>query len=221
MHVSTADFLTGLRIMEGMGLTEGFGHLSEKQEDGSFVMTPAKGPGMAAEEDLVIIDSRGEPLEADPMSCAIERYMHAGIYEKHGSIGAVCRTHSRACVSWGATGRPLPVCHGFGWMLGDDVQCHQEVDLIHNLDMGRALAASLPEGSNGLLIRGNGALAIGQTLQDAVVHAIYLEEAARIALDLGGQTPSAPEGPVLSSRRQWHARERARAWAYYAWKYAG
>ncbi|MFZ8338246.1 class II aldolase/adducin family protein, partial [Staphylococcus aureus] len=82
-------------------------------------------------------------------------------------------------VIMGAAGKPVQPSHGFGGMLGASVPVHSETDLIVNAEMGDQVARSLGNGT-ALLIRANGALATGADIEHAVVHAIYLEEAAHI-----------------------------------------
>lgn len=212
-----ADFVTGLRIMDGMGLTEGFGHLSLRSEDGIW-MTPAMGPGMATAEDLVLVDPEGKKVGGADRPLALETPMHLGIYRARPDVTAICRTHSAFAVSAGAVGTAIPASHGFSLMLGQTIPCHREIDLIHSAPMGDAVAASLGN-AQALLIRGNGALAVGPTLRHAVVHAIYLEEAARIAIQIGQQQTPAITDAEYAARKRWHTKEAARAWDYYAWRY--
>ena len=215
------DFRDGLRIMDRLGLTAAFGHLSARLTGEAFLMTPAFGPGMAGCEDLVILDLKGTRIGGAERPLALERFLHAGVYRSRPEVGAVCRTHSRACVSWGASGKPLPLLHGFGLMLGRTVPCFPEIDLVHDPESGERVAAALGR-ETALLLRGNGAFAVGDSLRNAVVHALYLEEAASIGLDLGiDGTRDAVSEADQQLRQRWHANERPRAWAYYRWKASG
>jgi ribulose-5-phosphate 4-epimerase/fuculose-1-phosphate aldolase len=213
------DFSAGLRIMEGHGLTEGFGHLSTRLEDGTVVITPARGPGMAAQEALhVRFSPDGEKLD-DELPAPLETPMHLAIYQSRPDVMSICRTHSIHAVSYGVLGKSLQMSHGFSLMMGASVPFHAEGDLISNLEMGQGVAQTLGSGS-ALLLKGNGALTVGDSIGQAVVRSIYLEEAARIAIQIGcDQKPIEWTESEITDRSRWHAAEAARAWDYYRWKY--
>jgi ribulose-5-phosphate 4-epimerase/fuculose-1-phosphate aldolase len=210
------------RIMDGTGLTEGFGHVSARIPGTDRVLiTPAMGPGRVTPDVLLIFTLDGKCLDAQTaIPPALETPMHLAVYRARSDVGAICRTHSRYAVIMGAAGKPVHPCHGFGGMLGPLVPVHPETDLIVNAEMGDQVAKAL-DGYTALLLRGNGALVTGADVERAVVHAIYLEEAARIelsALAVGGAVLFTPD--ELRNRQRWYGNEARRAWDYYVWKYA-
>jgi ribulose-5-phosphate 4-epimerase/fuculose-1-phosphate aldolase len=215
--------VTAGRIMDGMKLTEGFGHMSARlPNDQSVLITGALAPGLATTSSLIEFSTGGECLQpaASGLRPALETPMHLAIYRARPDVRAICRTHSPYAVACGVSGRAVRASHGFGGMLGPRVEVYPEVDLIVDAAQGNALAAAL--GANAaLLLRGNGALAVGATIEEAVVRAIFLEESARheiLCHSLGG--PAVLEPEVLTLRARWYGNESARAWHYYASKYA-
>jgi HCOMODA/2-hydroxy-3-carboxy-muconic semialdehyde decarboxylase len=213
------------RILDGLGLTEGFGHVTARQPDdpGTILCTGAKAPGLASLEDLLEFTLAGECVRAaaSGLRPALETPMHLAIYRARPDVMAICRTHSPYAVVCGVAETPIRANHGFGGMLGRKVPVHPETDLIVDAAMGDAVAASLGS-ATALLIRGNGALAAGPTLERAVVHAIYLEESARnqvLGLPLGGARRLSKA--ELAARSRWYDNEAVRAWDYYAAKFGG
>ena len=86
--------LTACRIMDHFGLIRGFGHVTSRSPGTSNILvTPKKAPGLAKEEDLVILDMEGKRVSgsATPLG---EINMHLGIYRKRPDVGAICRFHS-------------------------------------------------------------------------------------------------------------------------------
>lgn len=210
------------RIMDGLGLTEGFGHMSARIPGTDRVLiTPAMGPGRVTPDVLLTFTLDGQCLDWQAaIPPALETPMHLAIYRARPDVGAICRTHSQYAVIMGAANKPIHACHGFGGMLGPLGPVHPETDLIVNAEMGDQVARSL-DSHTALLLRGNGALATGPDVERAVVHAIYLEEAARIelsALAVGGAVLFTPD--ELHNRARWYENEARRAWDYYVWKYA-
>lgn len=213
------DFSDGLRIMDGHGLTEGFGHLSMRLKDGTIAITPAMGPGMAAEEGLhVIFTLDGERLDSTGLPAPLESPMHLAIYGSRKEVGSICRTHSPFAVSFGVRGTELRTRHGFGLMLGRSVPFCEFCDLVS--DGGKAHLVAQAIGScRGLFLKGNGSLVVGESIAQAVVRAIYLEEAARIAVQSGKFNILEWSAEEVATRSDWHAAEEARSWDYYRWRY--
>jgi HCOMODA/2-hydroxy-3-carboxy-muconic semialdehyde decarboxylase len=220
-------FNAALRIMDGMRLTEAFGHLSERDAAKPDVVriTPAMGPGLADASKCVRFDLSGKRLPGnDGLPAPLETPMHLAIYRVRKDVNAICRTHSPFAVDAGAVFGFVPCLHGFSLMLGRKIPVHDDIDLIHSVEQAEALVKTLGD-ANACLVRGNGALAVGIDIQHAVVHAIYLEEACRIVAVMG---PVAASGAMkritdaeYEARCKWHTNEAARAWVYYNAKFSG
>jgi len=221
-----AIFNAALRVMEGMGLTEAFGHLSarDSKNPDAIRITPAKGPGLADASECVRFDLSGSRLPGnDNLPAPLETPMHLAIYRARKDVGAICRTHSPYAVDFGAICDSVPCLHGFSLMLGRKIPVHGDIDLIATSAQADSLARTLG-GANACLLRGNGALAVGGDISRAVVHAIYLEEACRIVATTGLAAASSAMKNLsdedCDARRKWHGNEAARAWAYYSAKFS-
>jgi len=219
------NFDLALAVMEGMGLTEAFGHLSERDpaDPRRIRITPAFGPGMADGAQCVFFDLDGRRLKGnDELPAPLETPMHIAVYRARADVNAICRTHSPHAVTQGAVAARVFCTHGFSLMLGRTVPVHADIDLIHSTDGAQALADTLGEGA-ACLIRGNGALAVGGDISRAVVNAIYLEEACRIQTHAGYDASAKAAAGIVdaefSARRKWHGNEVPRAWNYYCAKY--
>lgn len=211
-----ADFMTGLSIMDGMGLTEGFGHLSARVPSG-FAITPALAPGLAQPSDLLVLGPDGHLLRAvDGRTPALETPLHTAIYRSREDIGALCRTHSPWAVAWGLRAEPHRPAHGFGLMLGEQVPYHGDGNLVATAAAGAEAATALGA-ARALFLKGNGLIVSGRTVREAVIRALYLEESCRIALCCGGVAQAARFTQAeREARSVWHDAELARAWGYYA-----
>jgi HCOMODA/2-hydroxy-3-carboxy-muconic semialdehyde decarboxylase len=211
-----ADFMDGLSIMDGRGLTEGFGHLSARLESG-FLITPALAPGLARPNDLIVVAGDGGTLhEAKGRKPALETPLHLAIYRARPDVGALCRTHSPWAVAWGLRAQPFRPTHGFGLMLGEKVPYHRDGDLITSPRAG-ASAASALGASRALFLKGNGLVVTGATIREAVIRALFLEEACRATLCAGRVPPGARfSKDQREARSKWHDAELARAWGYYS-----
>jgi len=211
-----ADFMAGLSIMDRFGLTEGFGHLSARTPEG-IVITPAWPPGLAGEEDLLLLSASGDVLcPGTGKPKALETVLHMGIYQAREDVGAICRTHSPWAVAWGLRAEAFQPAHGFGLMMGASVPYHPEGNLVSSPAAALSAARTLGD-ARGLFLKGNGLAVVGTTLREAVIRALYLEEACRGVLCSGGVPDRARFTEAeRDDRSAWHDAELARAWAYYS-----
>ncbi|HEY7062043.1 MAG TPA: class II aldolase/adducin family protein [Chloroflexota bacterium] len=217
-----AQMVTGCAILSEQGLVEGFGHLSARLPDGAILMTPRKTLALVQEEELLTLDLDGNVLAGEGRP-AVESAMHLAIYRHRPDVGAIARTHSRACAVFGVAGRPVRAVHRFGSHLGAEVPVHPDFTLVGARELGDAVASFLGD-RQAVLLRGNGTLITAPTLVEAVTRAIWLEESASIQLAAlsAGLEPhylSADEAQRAAAMDMPH--EPIRAWEFYAALAAG
>ena len=213
------EVITVCHVLDGLGLVEGFGHVSVRLPDGNILITPARAPGLTRPDELLTFNPEGGLVAGGEGTGPLERWMHFAIYRARPDVQAVARTHSRMAAALGVANTPVHTAHGFGGMLGAVVPIHPENDLVTDDAMGQAVATSLDD-SAAVLLRGNGALVTGATLPQACVRAIFLEEAAWLqvtAAGVGGAVPFTTD--ELNARSRWHDVEMKRAWDYYSAKF--
>ena len=89
-------------------------------------------------------------------------------------------------------------------------------DLVTDLAAGEEIATAL-QGADCLLIRGNGSIATGHSLAEAVVRARYLEE--RCLVGEGLDKVDGWRAVELAPRARWFEKETTRAWAWMRWRF--
>jgi HCOMODA/2-hydroxy-3-carboxy-muconic semialdehyde decarboxylase len=198
------------RLLGRAGLVEGFGHVSARSDDG-FLITSTRPLGGARAEEVIAVRGDDAPAEGAPL----ETPLHAAIYDARADVSAICRTHSRFAVAWGARREVPPLVHGLGALAGS-VTVSDDVQLVADPDRADRVAAELGE-RDCLLLRGNGALATARTLESAAVRAWFLEERCRVAADSGGGL--ALTEAELAERSSWFPAEEARAWRWLQWRF--
>lgn len=199
------------RLLSRAGLVEAFGHVSARTETG-FAITAITTPlGAATAASVLEIDGEGA-AEGAPL----ETPLHAAIYEARPDLGAICRVHSPAMVAVGAVGEAPPLAHGLGGLAGD-IAFADEIQLVVDGQLGKSLADAL-DGADCLLMRANGGLATGESLERAAVRAWYLEQRSRVWLDSGGRAAALSEPELLERSRHWPV-EAERAWGWLHWRF--
>jgi ribulose-5-phosphate 4-epimerase/fuculose-1-phosphate aldolase len=212
-----SDVISACRVLSEQKLVEGFGHVSARlPESDSFLLTPRISLALVAEADLLTLDLDGKVLEGRHPA-PFEAWLHTAIMKSKPGVNAVMRIHARVANMFSVTDRKLEPVHNHGSFFAGGVPVFKKPDLISSAALGAEMVESLGE-HPAILLRGNGQVTVGRTIAEAVMMAIYLEEAAAIlygALQIG--TPI-PLTQTESSRRRVEALppvDLERAWKFF------
>ena len=191
------DLVSANHILFKEGVVDGFGHVSvrDAKNPERFLLSRSLAPGQVRARDIMEFGMDGEPLKARGRKPYLERTIHSEIYRVRPDVMAVVHSHSPALIPFGITGTPLrPVFHMSGF-LGSATPIFEIREaggpatdmLIRDRKLGAALARALGAAPFALM-RGHGSVAVGATLKQVVLRAIYAEVNARLqseALRLG------------------------------------
>jgi ribulose-5-phosphate 4-epimerase/fuculose-1-phosphate aldolase len=165
-------------------------------------------------EDMVIVDSEGQLIQGEHEPPG-EVYIHTEVYRARPDVKAVVHTHQRSSVLLGVLGVPAyPVIHSHVMHVGD-VGMWECPLLVSKPERGANLASAL--GLRGLChMRGHGIVAVGESVEVAVVRAALLEELADATLRIlqTGREPWVIGEEWLAELRSGE-RGVAGRWAYY------
>lgn len=202
------------RLVAAAGLAEGFGHVSARLSGGGFAITSTGPLGAAAEEtvlEVADLQSAAERHEGRPL----EAPAHAAIYEARPDVGAIVRCHPPSVVVAGLGGELPPVTHGLAGLAGT-LALHEDPQLLDRPERAEVAAGDLGD-ADCLVMRANGALAVGRDLPSAAVRAWFLEERARVWLAAG--RPAGLDSAELAERAEHWPAEAHRAWAWLQWRF--
>ncbi|NNN19268.1 MAG: class II aldolase/adducin family protein [Acidimicrobiaceae bacterium] len=218
-HIAVrSEIIQACRVLTRLGLVQGFGHVSARLDDGTVLITPRKGLGLVKEDELVHLDHAGTKLNnGNP---PLEAAMHLAVFAARSDVSAICRTHSRYVNVMGISKLPIEVVHGFGAELRGTVPVHNSPFLVTSGDQGHAVVEAL-KSAHGIVLPGNGSLVVGESVGDACVKTIFLEESAELQFlsrQLGSVQPWTPE--AINARLQSDLpNEPVRAWEFYRTTY--
>ena len=206
-----AEVAATARMLARAGLLQAFGHVSARHGDG-IVLTTVRPLAAASAEDTVVLDASGRVLDGPADVVPLEAPMHLALHRARPDVRAVCRAHPPAAVVLGTRLDEVPLAHGLGAMSGRRVRVHPDVDLITTAEAGDAVAATLGA-DTAVLLRANGALAVGPDLVSAAVALWFLEERARVVLAARalGADPDPVDDATWDHRMRHTAPEAARA----------
>jgi L-ribulose-5-phosphate 4-epimerase len=185
------DLISACRILSYKKLVEGFGHISARiPERDRFLLTPRIGLALVQENDLLTLNLAGEVVEGSHPAPS-ETWLHTAIMKAKPRVNVIARFHARMANIFSVTDRRLEPVHNHGSFFAGGVPVFVKPDLITTQKLGMEVAETLGEGP-AVLLRGNGQVTVGKSIPEAVMMAIYLEEAAEVlygALQIGTPIP--------------------------------
>jgi ribulose-5-phosphate 4-epimerase/fuculose-1-phosphate aldolase len=192
------DLMVANRILSNEGVVDAFGHISIRNPEnaGRYFLACSRSPGLVTEEDIVEFDLDSNPVDPRGRKFYLERFIHGEIYKARPEVKSVVHHHSPAVIPFGVTKVPLrPIYHmaafvGLGVPVFEIREAGGMTDmLVSTPELGRALARTLGD-KPAALMRGHGAVVVGDSVPVAVARSVYLQMDARLqaqAIALGGE----------------------------------
>ncbi len=209
--------ITACRILSSERLVYGFGHMSARIPDSDlFILTPRISLALVKEKDLLVLNLKGEILQgkSPPPS---ESPLHTAIFNGRVDVHAIARIHGRKAGLFSVTDKKIEPVHNHGSFFSGGVPVFPKCNLISTQKLGEEVVAALGK-SPAILLRGNGQVTVGRSIPEAVMMAIYLEEAADMlygALQIGAPIFLSQEESALRKEETLTPVDLERAWNFY------
>ncbi|MBB4019567.1 HCOMODA/2-hydroxy-3-carboxy-muconic semialdehyde decarboxylase [Chelatococcus caeni] len=178
------------RALARAGLVHAYGHCSARSDAGHFLVCPSRPMGQVRPGEACTLVPVEGPL---PDGVLGEVRLHQRIYATRPGAGGVVRFMSPSMMALAALGRVPAMRHGFGTYFAPRVGFWDDIQLVRDDAKARGVIEAMGD-SAGVMMRGNGAVVAGASLEEAVVLAWYLEDMCRIELAAlaSGLAASAP-----------------------------
>jgi HCOMODA/2-hydroxy-3-carboxy-muconic semialdehyde decarboxylase len=163
-------------------LTHAYGHCSARLDSRDFLVSPAKPLRLVSDTDALV---RASAEAALPESALPEVRLHQQIYKKRADVRGIVRFQSPKLMSLSTLGRTPEARHGLGSYFAPRPPLWSDPRLARDDGTASAIVAALGD-APAIVLRGNGALTVGRSIEEATVLAWYLEDAARVELDVLG-----------------------------------
>jgi HCOMODA/2-hydroxy-3-carboxy-muconic semialdehyde decarboxylase len=163
------------RALGRHGLGHAFGHVSARLDDKSFLVCAPRPMG------LIGVGEAGTVVPIDgalPAGVLGEVRCHQQIYRRRVDVNGVCRTFLRNVMTLSTlriTPRPRD---GFGSYFAPCPPLWDDPTLLRSDEAAGKLADQLGA-ARAIVMRGNGCILVGATVEEALCMAFFLEEAAR------------------------------------------
>jgi ribulose-5-phosphate 4-epimerase/fuculose-1-phosphate aldolase len=210
-----SDFITALRIIVHEGLSDAFAHLSVRSNEGNEMMfMPRKSPALVRPDELFFVDFE-KPV---PQSS-----LHQAIYKARPDVRAVFHFHSPAVILLSVLGQTIRPMHNYSAIFYEGVPLYTGTGQVESPARAGEIAGLLGN-AKALMLRGHGAVVVGQSIRESCMLALFLEESARLqteAMRLGTPLFMERDEAEKIARRTFKPTSIERAWEHFAAKCAG
>jgi HCOMODA/2-hydroxy-3-carboxy-muconic semialdehyde decarboxylase len=191
------DLVAANRILAREQVLDAFGHVSVRHpgRTNRFLLARSLAPELVTASDIMEYDLDGNPVDARGRTSYRERFIHGEIYRARADVKAVVHCHTASLIPFGVSNVALrPIYHQSAFIASgvpvfEIRRAAGMTDmLIGDSRLGAALAQTLGDKSAALM-RGHGAVVVGDTLPTVVGRSVFLDLNARMqaqALALGG-----------------------------------
>jgi HCOMODA/2-hydroxy-3-carboxy-muconic semialdehyde decarboxylase len=166
------------RTLAKAGLVHAYGHCSARVTEHQFLVSPPKPLGLVEKNDAPVVVATTGKLPAGALP---EVIAHQHIYRRRADVGGIVRFQSPHVMALSALGRTPRALHGLGAYFAPCPPLHPDPRLVRD-DKSAAALAERMGGARAIVMRGNGAITAGASIEEAVALAWYLEDAARVEL---------------------------------------
>lgn len=192
------DLVSANRILADQGIFDAYGHISARDPDNRdrYWISRSMSPALVTAEDIIECNLDNNPIRKEETKLFFERIIHGEVYKARPDVMSVIHNHSPSLVPFANSDTRLRPMTGYAAFLGEGAPVFDIRDVDDDGDLnvctpaqGRMLAKSL--GQHALvLLRGHGAVIVGDTVREAVRRAFAAERNAR------QQLQAAVLGPV-------------------------
>jgi HCOMODA/2-hydroxy-3-carboxy-muconic semialdehyde decarboxylase len=165
------------RVLARLGLVTAYGHVSARAGESMLITPAADLAGVTASSVIEV------PLAAGSLPAGVpaEAWAHLALYRARPDAAAIARAQPGSAFAVAAVVTMMVPLHGQAAWLGESVPVHDDAALLRSPDRAERAASCLPAGE-ALLLRGNGALALGATPGLAVARMWLLAAACDVYL---------------------------------------
>jgi len=185
----------GNRVLFHQGLADYHGHLSARiPGTRKFLIKPVLAPlGSISSRDIITVDideykavceqnwakAGGKRAVTKLKVPPRETMIHASIYEARPDVNSVAHTHQPLATAFSVAGVPLLPIYNQAAPFAPETPIFPSSRLIYTVQDGVEICRTLGD-RMAMLLQGHGIVVVGDSLEYAAVHAIYLERTAHM-----------------------------------------
>jgi ribulose-5-phosphate 4-epimerase/fuculose-1-phosphate aldolase len=215
------DLVAANRILSDRGILDAYGHISVRDPNHAdhYWMSRSMAPALVTAADILEFDLDNRPIQAADARLFFERIIHGEVYKARADVNSVLHNHSPSLIPFCNSSTRLRPMVGNAAFLGEGVPVFdiRDVDDEGDLNvctMDQALGLAKALGQHALvLLRGHGAVVVGDSIRTTVRRAVIAETNARqqIEATILGEVQFLTASEIAFARRA-PAKDPERAW---------
>jgi ribulose-5-phosphate 4-epimerase/fuculose-1-phosphate aldolase len=178
-----------------------------------MLFMPRKSPALVQSEELFFVDF-DKPV---PQSS-----LHQAIYKARPDVKAVFHFHSPAVILLSVVGQTIRPMHNYSAIFYEGVPLYAGTGQVESPARAGEMAKLLGN-AKALMLRGHGAVVVGQSIREVCMLALFLEESARLqteAMKLGTPMFMERDEAEKIAKRTFKPTSVERAWDHFVAKHA-
>ena len=191
------DLVTANRVLAHLGVLDGYGHVSARHPRvrDRFLLSRSIAPELVAAGDVMEYNLDGGAVDPQGRLSYLERFIHSEIYRARTDVNSIVHCHTPSVIPFANSTIVMRPMYHMSSFVAEGVPVFEIRDvaglsnmLVTDGRLGQALARTLGSRSAALM-RGHGAVVVGDAIPTAVARAVYLDLNARLqaqAIALGG-----------------------------------
>src|SRR5687768_14838477 len=179
-------------------MIDAYGHVSMRKDGdpSRYLLARSLAPELVTPDDIIEYDLDSTPLTDNGRESVRERFIHGEVFKARPDVMAVVHNHSPSVIPFSVTGVPMQPIYHMASFVGEGIPNFEIRDfekgtdlLVKTPSLGKALASVLG-GSPASLMRGHGAVVVGENIARAVGRSVYLEQSAKLQMQAMQLAPS-------------------------------
>ena len=224
------DLVAANRILADQGVLGAYGHISARDpaRPDCYWLSRSMPPALVTATDLIAFDLDNNPVDGGNHKLFFERVIHGEIYQARPDVMAVVHNHSPSLIPFCNSDTRLRPMVGNAAFLGEgapvfDIRSIDDGGDLNVCTVAQARGLAQALGQHALvLLRGHGAVAVGDSVRQCVRRAVIAETNARqqIAATLLGPVHFLTASEIEFARRV-PSKDPDRAWQLWKRKAMG
>jgi ribulose-5-phosphate 4-epimerase/fuculose-1-phosphate aldolase len=181
------DLVAANHILAHRRIFDAYGHISARDPNnpGHYWLTRSRPPADVTADDIIEFDLDNKPMRAGENRLFFERVIHGEVYKARPDVMAVCHNHSPSLIPFGNSETRLRPMVGNAAFLGEgapvfDIRTVDDEGDLNVCTVPQASAMARALGPHTIvLLRGHGAVVVGESVRQCVRHAVIAETNAR------------------------------------------
>jgi ribulose-5-phosphate 4-epimerase/fuculose-1-phosphate aldolase len=219
------DLVAANHILAHRRIFDAYGHISARdpRNPGRYWLTRSMPPADVTADDIIEFDLDNKPIRTGENRLFFERVIHGEVYKARPDVMAVCHNHSPSLIPFCNSDTRLQPMVGNAAFLGEgapvfDIRTVDDEGDLNICTVPQASAMARALGQHAIvLLRGHGAVVVGESVRQCVRHAIIAETNARqqIQATILGPVRFLTASEIAYAQRQ-KPKDADRAWRH--WK---